>query len=186
MAKRSDPSVFDAHHDPDAQLIGVAIEIPEPIRTELHGMRVLAGDPAALVTRPHITLVPPTRVSGAEFAQLRSHLSAAACAHGGFEVELSGMDSFRPVSPVVFARLVAGAGACADLERTIRSGPLEVPAEFDYHPHVTVAQNLPDAILDQAADEHGDFHGRFPVRSFECFAWSGSGWAVQWTFELGA
>ena len=186
MAKRSDPWVFDADRDPDARLVGVAIEIPEPFQTQLHTIRAAVGDPAARITRPHITLVPPTELSGDAFAGLRFHLSEAALAHQGFDVELRGMDSFRPVSPVVFARVVCGADRCASLERTVRAGPLGVPVDFDYHPHVTVAQRLPDEVLDRAEREHADLHVRFPVRSFECSAWSGDAWVQQWTFELAA
>jgi len=56
-----------------------------------------------------------------------------------------------------------GIAECEMLERAVRSGPVDRIVEFHYHPHVTVAQDVPDASLDLAFRELADFEAEFTV-----------------------
>jgi 2'-5' RNA ligase len=49
------------------------------------------------------------------------------------------------------------------LERVLRAGPLAQELSFPYHPHVTVAQDVPDAELDRAFEELAGFEALFTV-----------------------
>ena len=64
-----------------------------------------------------------------------------------FDIRLRGSATFLPVSPVVFVPLVQGIAECEQLEVKVRSGPLARDVQYTYHPHVTVAHDLPDDAL---------------------------------------
>ena len=78
-------------------------------------------------------------------------------------MHLAGTGTFRPTSPVVFIQIATGVSHCELLERAIRRGPLARELDFPYHPHVTVAQEVADAALDEAYDGLSGFVARFPV-----------------------
>ncbi|HWJ80758.1 MAG TPA: 2'-5' RNA ligase family protein [Nocardioides sp.] len=165
--------------------IGVAIAVPEPWATELQEYRLEIGDPTAVGVPTHVTLVPPTEVSG-DLAEIERHLAEAAATAAPFRMHLRGTGTFRPVSPVVFIGLAEGISQCEQLAAAVRRGPLAVELHFPYHPHVTVAHHLPDAGLDRAFDELAAFDCAFDVTRFHLYVHQGpAGWRVSRTFELG-
>jgi 2'-5' RNA ligase len=148
---------------------GVAFEVPQPFGEQLHELRQRLGDPAAPQMRPHVTLLPPTRVKDDAFVEVILHLEQAARTTTPFDVELRGVATFRPVTPTVFVPLQTGIGACERLERGIRTGPLRRRLPFPYHPHVTVAYELPDRVLDAAMIELSGFAADFTVEAFALY-----------------
>jgi 2'-5' RNA ligase len=166
--------------------LGVAIPIPAPWAETLSAWRARVGDPAAARVPPHVTLLPPTLVAAAGVAALGVHLAAAAAAHPPFEMHLSGTGTFRPVSDVVFVVVAAGIAQCEQLESAVRSGPLARETRFPYHPHVTVAHDIPQDGLDRAYAELAGFEARFPVPAFTVFMQETGGvWAPTKSFVLG-
>ena len=139
----------DAPDDP--LVVGVAIEVPDPFGAELTAWRARFGDPLAASVPAHITLVPPTEVTGVVLIDLEAHLVSALSGCRPFGVRLAGTGSFRPVSPVTFVQVRSGGKECDDLQQRVRRGPLDRALAYEYHPHVTVAQELPDRVLDEAA-----------------------------------
>jgi 2'-5' RNA ligase len=169
----------------EGHVIGVAVPIPDPIGQELADARKLFGDPMAGLIPPHITLLPPSTLDESVFAQAEEHLSAVAAKQTAFDVHLRGTGSFRPVSPVVFVAVAGGISDCERLERGVRSGPLERELFFPYHPHVTVAHDLPDPALQRAYDELADYEARFNIGSFQLFEHGDDGvWRSLREFSL--
>jgi 2'-5' RNA ligase len=100
-------------------------------------------------------------------------------------MHLSGTGTFRPVSDVVFVVVAAGIAQCERLESTVRSGPLARETRFPYHPHVTVAQDIPQDALDKAYDGLADFDARFLVPAFSVFEQETGGvWVREKDFML--
>lgn len=149
--------------------VGVSIPIPEPYAARLTRARVEAGDPLAHAVPPHITLVPPTDVCTDDLAGVEQQLAAVAASHPPFIVELSGTGSFRPVSPVVFVQLSAGAEECGRLQKEVNAGVLTQELRFPYHPHVTIAHQLDEATLDRAESAMAAFDAIFPVVHFSLY-----------------
>ena len=171
---------------PATEVVGVAVAIPEPHATVLAKWRREIGDPAADLVYPHVTLLPPTPVPADRMSEVESHLAAAAAGHRPFVMHLAGTGTFRPTSPVVFIHVATGVSDCELLEQAIRRGPLERELAFPYHPHVTVAQDVPDAALDEAYEGLSGFVARFPVERFALFSRDDAGtWAWRTEFELG-
>jgi 2'-5' RNA ligase len=143
--------------------IGVAVAVPEPYAGALQTARARVGDPAAELIRPHITLLGPTVLPAAALPDVDRHLRSVAARHRPFTVHLRGTATFRPVSPVVFVEVVEGIASCELLEVDIRSGVLEQELRFHYHPHVTIAHEVPDEALDRAFADLAGFEARFDV-----------------------
>lgn len=148
---------------------GVAVGLPEPIHSELQGWRERIGDPNAASIPPHITLLPPTPLPTEALPHVEEHLRLVAASERPFDVHLRGSATFRPLSPVVFVPLVSGISDCERIEAKIRSGPLSRSLTFPYHPHVTVAHDLREELLDVAFGQLAPYEGRFRVWGFTLF-----------------
>lgn len=149
--------------------IGVAIGIPEPYGAVLQGWRERLGDPNASRIVPHVTLLPPTVVGSGALPEIEEHLRRVAARFSAFDIRLRGSATFLPVSSVVFVPLVQGIAECEQIEVQVRSGPLMRQTDYSYHPHVTVAHDLPDDALYRAWTELDSFEASFEVWGFSLF-----------------
>jgi 2'-5' RNA ligase len=101
-------------------------------------------------------------------------------------VRLRGTGTFRPVSPVVFVGVVEGIAGCEMLAAATRGGPLAIRAHFPYHPHVTVAQDLTDDLLDRAFAELAGYEAGFDVTEFWLYVHDERhGWRPTQAYRLG-
>ena len=168
--------------------IGVAIDIPEPWGARLTQRRAEAGDPQAAYTPAHVTLLGPTEVAGEALPAIERHLEKVAAAQQPFTIHLRGTGTFRPVTEVVFVTLAVGISECELLAEAITSADdIDRDARFPYHPHVTVAQDVPAEQLDAVFEDLSGFSAKFPVASFTLFSHGGEGpWRPRRDFPLGA
>jgi 2'-5' RNA ligase len=163
--------------------IGVAIAIPPPYADELENWREHFGDPAAHLIRAHVTLLPPTTVFDLDPAV--THLDNVSLRHPPFRVRLRGTSTFRPTSPVVYVRVADGEQQIVTLERDVRSGPLSRRLRFEYHPHVTVAHDVPDETLTLAQSTLADYRAEFDVSSITLYEMGPDGaWSPLREFPL--
>lgn len=171
----------------EAVAIGVAVPVPDPWGEHLRQLRVDYGDVRAAHIPTHITLLPPTSATPAALAEVRAHLAAVAARHTPFEVLLRGTGTFRPVSDVVYVQLARGVASCEQLEQDVRSGPLERELNFPYHPHVTLAHDLPDPVLDRMFADLAGFSCSFRATSFRLYGHRGDEvWSPLEDFPMGA
>jgi 2'-5' RNA ligase len=165
---------------------GVAFGIPEPYTSELQAWRKRFGDPNADGIPPHVTLLPPTSLPSSALEEVEEHLRTVASSERPFRMHLRGSASFRPVSPVVFVPLVEGIADCERVEAKVRSGPLDRPVSFPYHPHVTVAHDLPEPALDRAFSALSSYEAQYDVWGFTLFEQDREGiWRPQRDFPFG-
>lgn len=166
--------------------IGVAISIPQPYGDELTAWRKSFGDPLAASVPPHITLLPPTELDSVDLDLVEAHLNAVAASREPFVVHLRGTATFRPVSPVVFVALARGISDCETLSKAIRTGPLPGELPFPYHPHVTVAHELPEPVMDRAFEALAGYEADFVVDAFGLYEHGTDGvWRKHRDFGLG-
>lgn len=167
--------------------IGVAIALPEPWATQLQDYRASLGDETAGLIPTHITLVPPVDLDEHQIVEAEAHLGRAAETTDTFLIHLRGTGTFRPVSPVVFVSLVQGISQCERLAQRVRQGPLAVPLQYPFHPHVTVAHHRPEDVMDRAFDELAPFDCTFDVERFHLYRHDdGTGWRPTRDFVLQA
>jgi 2'-5' RNA ligase len=167
-------------------VIGVAISIPPPADAVLNDARSRAGDPLAAFIPAHITLLGPTEVDPADFEDVQAHLATVAAAHSPYQIHLRGTGTFRPLTEVVFVAVAAGISECEQIAAAVRSGPLTRDLHFPYHPHVTVAHEVPTEALDRVYAELADFDAGFAVDHFTFFVHGSDGrWRPVRDFPLG-
>jgi 2'-5' RNA ligase len=164
--------------------VGVLIPVPEPHQSRLDGYRAeLAGQ--APETPAHITLVPPTDVATASLPSVTEHLARVAGASTPFDVVVRGTGTFRPLTPVVYLDVVAGADDCGRLAARTGSGPLTSTPRFPYHPHVTLAHHLADGDLDVAMADWADFEAGWQVAAFRLYQYLAPQWSPLRSYSLG-
>lgn len=168
--------------------IGVSIAVPEPHGSQLQQLRAGFGDAAAHGIPTHVTLLPPTEVDGGDLAAVEAHLAEVAASGRPFPMRLSGTGTFRPLSPVVYVRVVEGAEECAWLQKQVRdaSGPVPRELQFPYHPHVTVAHGIDDEAMDRAFEELADYEADWPCTGFALYEQGADGvWRKLREFAFG-
>ncbi|MER6061586.1 2'-5' RNA ligase family protein [Streptomyces sp. NPDC001792] len=151
--------------------IGVSIAVPEPHGSLLQERRAGFGDAAAHGIPTHVTLLPPTEIDESELPAVEAHLTEVAAGGRPFPMRLSGTGTFRPLSPVVYVRVVQGAEDCTLLQLRVRdaSGPVARELQFPYHPHVTVAHGIDEAAMDRAFEELAGFDAQWPCTGFALY-----------------
>ena len=170
---------------PGDAVIGVVVAVPEPWSQLLVDWRAKVGDPQAAVVPPHVTLLPPTEVPLGRRPAIAAHLASVARSHPPFDMHLSGTGTFQPVSDVVFVAVARGIGNCEMLADAVRTGPLERSLSFPYHPHVTVAHDVPADMLELAYCGLSDLSAEFRVEHFTEFEQSPEGaWTVAREYPL--
>ena len=170
---------------PESTVLGVVVPVPEPWAQLLVDWRSKVGDPQATLVPPHVTLLPPTEGAVADRTVISAHLAEVARCHPPFDMHLSGTGTFKPVSDVVFVAVARGIGNCELLSNDVRRGPLARSLAFPYHPHVTVAHDVPADMLEFAYSGLADLSAEFRVESFTEFEQTPSGaWAVAHEYRL--
>lgn len=164
--------------------VGVVIDVPEPHAERIRQARRTWDDPEAETIPPHVTIVAPVSVDPDEMPSLERHLAEAVEGRAPFRMRLRGTGTFRPISPVVFLAVAEGIPGCEDLERRIRCGPWAVDLRFPYHPHVTVAFELPEESLDLAFASMADFEVVFTVDAVRLYELRDGGWRSRQTYPL--
>ncbi|WP_053674613.1 2'-5' RNA ligase family protein [Streptomyces sp. NRRL B-1140] len=168
--------------------IGVSIAVPEPHGSELQQLRAGFGDASAHGIPTHVTLLPPTEVDESALPAVEAHLAEVAAAGRAFPMRLSGTGTFRPLSPVVYVRVAAGAEACTLLQQQVRdpAGPAARELQFPYHPHVTVAHGIDEAAMDRAFEELAGYEAEWPCTGFALYEQGADGvWRKLRDFPFG-
>jgi 2'-5' RNA ligase len=170
---------------PETTVVGIVVPVPEPWAQLLVDWRSKVGDAQASLVPPHVTLLPPTEVAVADRTLISAHLAEVARCHAPFDMHLSGTGTFKPVSDVVFVAVARGIGNCELLSNDVRRGPLARSLSFPYHPHVTVAHDVPEDMLELAYSGLSDLSAEFRVTAFTEFEQiPGGAWAVAREYAL--
>lgn len=151
---------------PGEDLLGIVIAVPEPWSSTIARIRSQGGDAAADKITPHITLLPPTPVEREQRERVLTHLQSVAESFAPFNLQLGGVETFEPISPVSFLAVTEGADKCAELAQAINAGPLSFEPRFPYHPHVTLAQDLPPQEQQQISEAAQDLQVAWTVPGF--------------------
>jgi len=163
--------------------LGVVVEIPPPYGPALDAARAgLTPDPADMPA--HVTILAPVDVDDDVLDHVIRHLADVADRTPPFRLTLRGTGTFRPVSPVVFVAVSEGASACEQLERDVRSGDLAVDVRFPYHPHVTIAHDMEDAVLDRVIEELSGFRASMTIGSMGLHEFVDGSWRLVREFDF--
>lgn len=133
--------------------IGVVLLVPQPLATELDGLRRALGSSERERVPMHLTLVSPTNVRDRELLLALDVVRGAAAESSPLALELGPATSFVPVTPTI--HLEVGGPGLAALEKlraaVTAAAPLDRPDEHPWIPHVTIAQEVgPPERIDPA------------------------------------
>jgi len=137
----SDPIERSCRVPPEERLnvCALVIYIPGPLGRFLDDLRrelVPGYNPHA-----HVSLLPPRPL--AVDWRLASDQARALTDHWvPFEIELTGIEIF-PVTDVIYIEVGAGAADLRRMHEALNAGMLKFQDPFPYHPHITLAQELP-------------------------------------------
>ena len=122
----------------------------------------------------------------ADRAAISAHLAEVARCHPPFDMHLSGTGTFcAGVRRRVHrgARRASATASCSP--PTSAAARWRAPLSFPYHPHVTVAHDVPADMLELAYSGLADLSAEFRVDSFTEFEQTPSGaWAVAREYPL--
>lgn len=127
------------------QRLGVVLLVPEPLATQIDGLRRALGDGALGRIPPHITLVPPVNVPERDLPGAFAVVRRAAADLTPLSLRLGPVATFAPVNPVAFLSVDGDAAQVAALEQlraTCLAGPFDRPQAHEFVPHVTIADEL--------------------------------------------
>ncbi|MGQ1837491.1 2'-5' RNA ligase family protein [Kocuria turfanensis] len=162
---------------------GVVIELPEPVGRELQDWRASFGDPASYAVPAHITLmIAPQAVHWGEVVE---RVRSVARTWRPFHLEINGTGTFRPVSPVVYLRVLEGAQQCRALHEALHEERLVSASPFEFHPHVTIAQAVGEDDLDRAQEMLRTYRAGFLVDRIGLYELDGHGvWRIREEFPF--
>ena len=129
---------------PAAQRLNVfalVIYIPDPLGRFLDDLRrelVPGCNPHA-----HISVLPP-RPLAVDWQVAGEQVRECAANWAPFDIALERLRIF-PVTNVIYLELGQGAGEMGRIHAAMNSQALEFDEPFEYHPHITLAQEIPPA-----------------------------------------
>lgn len=150
------------HVPPEERLnvFALVIYIPDPLGRFLDDLRrelVPHYNPHA-----HVSVLPP-RPLAVEWQRASAQVREAARQWQPFDVELKDIGIF-PVTNVIYIELGAGEAELRCMHAAANAEALEFAEPFVYHPHVTLAQDIPqdevDRLRETAARRWREFRGQ--------------------------
>lgn len=141
--------------------LGVALLLPEPVRTEVDALRRAVGDGSLGRVPAHLTLVPPVNVNERDLDAAFTLLRDAAAASGPMTLELGPPASFLPQNPVLYLEVGGAVEALLALRERVFRPPLHRELAWPYVPHVTLCDEGDPERLSWAVESLADF--RAPV-----------------------
>jgi 2'-5' RNA ligase len=120
-------------------VFALVIYIPDPLGRFLDQLRtqlVPGSNPHA-----HVSVLPP-RPLAVEWPVAGARVRSLAADWAPFDIGLAGIQVF-PVTNVIYIELGTGASELHRMHAASNSGVLEFAEPFEYHPHITLAQEIP-------------------------------------------
>lgn len=139
--------------------LGVALLLPEPVRTEVEGLRRALGDPTLPRIPPHLTLVPPVNVREDRLSDALAVLRQAAAATKPLRLTLGPPATFLPANPTIYLEV---AGDLAVRDRVFRE-PLARSLTWPFVPHVTIADDIDPQRIPAALAALADYRAEITV-----------------------
>src|SRR5713101_2159002 len=124
-------------------------EFVEHLRRELH--------PDLPHLAAHLTILPPRLLQGSELAALEM-LEDICSQVDPFEITLSDVETFVPVTPTVFIRVAHAAYRMRELHDRLNTKALAAEEEWPYMPHLTIVKMSEES---QAQKAHRMAHERW-------------------------
>jgi hypothetical protein len=127
-------------------VFALVIYIPDPLGRFLDDLRrelVPGCDPHA-----HVSVLPP-RPLGVDWQVASRQVRTLTEGWAPFQIELGRIEIF-PVTDVIYVEVGAGSSELFRMHDAMNTGALAFQEPFEYHPHITLAQELPHEDVQEA------------------------------------
>ena len=146
-------------------VFALVIYIPNPLGRFLDDLRrelVPNCDPKA-----HVSVLPPRALSVSWENASRQVRSLTECC-APFDIELTGIEVF-PITNVIYLAIGEGTAQLFDMHASMNRNGLAFDEPFEYHPHVTLAQEISsgevESLRETAARRWREFAGSHRFRA---------------------
>ena len=146
-------------------IFALVIYLPDPLGRFLDDLRrelVPYYNPHA-----HVSVLPP-RPLAVDWRVASDQVRSLTDTWFPFDIELTKVDIF-PVTKVVYIEIGAGGQELRRMHAAMNHAALEFHEPFVYHPHVTLAQEIPDqdsaAVLETAVRRWREYKGKCGFRA---------------------
>jgi 2'-5' RNA ligase len=137
--------------------LGVALLLPDPVATEVDGLRRALGDGSLGRIPAHLTLVPPVNVRDDDMPAALDVLRGAAGQTRPLDLRLGPATTFHPATPVIYLGVQGDVAALHALRGRVFHPPLERPLTRPFVPHVTLADEFDPGRIPAAVAALADF-----------------------------
>jgi 2'-5' RNA ligase len=159
MLGQTDEEPFQIPLEERLNVFALVIYIPDPLGRFLDELRqelVPSYNPHA-----HVSVLPP-RPLAVDWSVAAGQVRSLTGVWAPFEIELTDIGIF-PLTDVIYIQLGAGAAELSRMHTAMNSGSLGFHEPFPYHPHVTLAQEIPagevDSVCETAVERWRDYRG---------------------------
>uniref|UniRef100_Q01UA6 2',5' RNA ligase n=1 Tax=Solibacter usitatus (strain Ellin6076) TaxID=234267 RepID=Q01UA6_SOLUE len=145
MGFDSNGVLFQIPAEQRLNVFALVVYIPDPLGRFLDDLRkelVPGCNPHA-----HVSMLPP-RPLAVDWQVASEQVRRCAAAHAPFEVTLGAIRRF-PVTNVIYIELARGAEQFFAMHEAMNREALEFAEPFQYHPHVTLAQEIPPPLVEE-------------------------------------
>lgn len=149
--------------------------IPEPIATEIDGLRRATGDRRLTRIAPHVTLVPPVNLDSELAATAVDHCRMVAATHRPLILTIGPPASFRPDNNVVYLA-VGLTDPLAALRAALHDGPLARLDRRAFVPHVTLNARCEPDRIDAVLAALADYRAEVVIEAVEVLEFVGERW----------
>jgi 2'-5' RNA ligase len=117
----------------------LVIYVPDPLGRFLDDLRrMLVPD---CNPHAHVSVLPPRPIAG-DWQKAREQVRETMAAREPFDISLAGIGIF-PITNVIYLELGKGATEMHSLHSAMNSDALKFDEPFQYHPHITLVQDVP-------------------------------------------
>lgn len=141
----------------------MALLVPQPLATEIEGIRRACGDPRRGRIAPHITLVPPVNVAAEQVSDALEVVRLAGAQTGPLHLVFGAPSTFAPTTPLAWLSVGGDVGSLADLRGRLDRAPWARPTGRSFVPHVTVSAKLDEARLQATLLALADFEAAVTI-----------------------
>ncbi|MFC4559358.1 YjcG family protein [Virgibacillus kekensis] len=134
---------------------GIAIFPSKPVQDEINSYRK-RYDPHYATIPPHLTLKESFEADNDRIAELIPELRNIASESEPFEIEVNKVSTFSPVTNTIYLK-VEPIKPLDDLYEKMHSGKFPKNMEYNFVPHITIAQKL-------SHDEYSDIFGSLQMK----------------------
>jgi 2'-5' RNA ligase len=137
----------------------LVIYVPDPLGRFLDDLRrTLVPD---CNPHAHVSVLPPRPIAG-DWQAAREQVRETMAAREPFDISLARIGIF-PITNVIYLELAKGAAEMHSLHAAMNADALKFDEPFQYHPHITLVQDVPSdqvqALSTKARDMWASFDG---------------------------